>query len=638
MKIKQLREYLTAQQRKKYSQYQLLNRIRQFSDHYFGKGNDEREFAVPDQEPETSRQIRGLVIGELGVDITADQYRNNKIPDPKYPKREASIAGLLTAKKTSAEALLKKIQEAKPGTEEVIAAYQGRLEKMGGKQPMNYTASALADYINRVDLLIKKVASDPGRSGANAKLTGNLKVRVVRGVEVAGQTNSEPTAEHPSGHTWSGPEGSCKDILVGCNRHYIPAEIKAGTIAVFVVNARGEEIYRATLQPFFNKSVPSYELNDDDIDIQSVIYHFDAEYGMTNPVFSEIVHNIVKELNVNAEEMIEYHRAPGVYGNSGLARKFHVSPAKFLDLVVKKVQNKPKGSIANWAWEFVDDRAVVSVLQAIDSTNFHRAMTLLNDTTMPADAEQAAVKVTLAFVLVKAKSMPVVRRFVTAEQFYNSLKIILDTDVHEDYFSEDYVTVTSESEFDYAVLAKLCNENDKYLQKLIHFAVLAYRGQPPTIVDQRLVARDQHWVELKKMVNKAMSMFDLPRVMRDLSRNTNLDNPEFVLDVIETYLDRPEADLTEWYMSNSLVGMTHVPEVGPGKVLAFVMDTMHEKANDHIWTKWLHGLLLQISRLGLKNNSIDEDQWVDISSRLHELFPGVSANNIREFQFRLVDM
>jgi len=105
---------------------------------------------------------------------------------------------------------------------------------------------------------------------------------IVRGTEVAGQTNSAPDALHPKGHSWG--DQSCKNVDNGSNRHYLEDEVKHGTVVVRAHDHTGQEIYRATLQPHLNRRLGR-------------AYAIDSEYGLKHPSFTAHAHDVASRLS-----------------------------------------------------------------------------------------------------------------------------------------------------------------------------------------------------------------------------------------------------------------------------------------------------------------------------------------------------
>jgi len=148
-----------------------------------------------------------------------------------------------------------------------------------------------------------KFASDNTRAGSKAGK--NHYVTIVRGTEVAGQTNSAPDKNHPKGHSWG--DMSCKNVDTGTNREYLDDEIRHGSVVVRVHDHNDQEIYRATLHPHENQ-------NGD------VAYAVNSEYGVKHPSFTNHAHDVAKRISgkpdvSNGTDMI-YNIHPDVYNDN----------------------------------------------------------------------------------------------------------------------------------------------------------------------------------------------------------------------------------------------------------------------------------------------------------------------------------
>lgn len=246
-----LLEYLTDVQRKHFSQYKMSDKARADTDHFFGAGNDK---VTGDLNHMTDKsEIHRKVEKHLGKAISHEDYR----------------AGLTTDN-------------------------YGRDVKIG---------RAIKD-----DQLRAEYARDPTREGAKAG--SQYTTSTVRGVEVAGQTNSSPNAEHPNGHSWK--ELSCKNVRSGIQRHKLPDEIHNGTVVHFVHDHNGQEIYRATLQPHHNEE-------------GHVAYDIDAEYGIKHPSFTKSARDVADALTGPLRGSPIYEKHPEVYNDSGTTHMLHPS-------------------------------------------------------------------------------------------------------------------------------------------------------------------------------------------------------------------------------------------------------------------------------------------------------------------------
>lgn len=238
-------EYLTDKQRDRYRDVSMYPEARKATDHFFGVDNDKVHGSLDTMTDKS--EIHKKVEGHLGKEISHDSYRAGMTTD--HLGRQARIGRLI-------------------------------------KDPK----------------LKDEFARDPTREGSkNAQ--SQYTTSTVRGVEVAGQTNSSPNEQHPKGHSWG--ELSCKNVDTGINKQYLHHEIKSGTVAHFVHDRNGQEIYRATLQPHHN----------DDGD---VAYSVDAEYGIKHPKFTEDAHRVSMALSTpNADKTKSFHKDPDVYNDSG---------------------------------------------------------------------------------------------------------------------------------------------------------------------------------------------------------------------------------------------------------------------------------------------------------------------------------
>lgn len=241
-----LLEYLTDTQRDRYKDVHMTDKARADTDHFFGAGNDKIHGEIThDDKSEIHKQLEN----HLGQEISHEDYAKGTIKDRH--NRDVKI---------------------------------GRLIKDN-------------------DLRIQ-FDKDPARSIGKAP---TLKTTTVRGVEVAGQTNSTPNAQHPKGHSWGGI--SCKNVDDGVNKRYLKSEIKHGTVVHFAHDQNGQEIYRATLQPHHNQ-------NGD------VAYAVDAEYGIKHPKFTEDANRVAKELSGKYKPGT-FEKHPKVYNDSGEVHMQH---------------------------------------------------------------------------------------------------------------------------------------------------------------------------------------------------------------------------------------------------------------------------------------------------------------------------
>ena len=239
-----LTEYLTDEQRARYADVQVKPEARAATDHFFGAGNDHVREDVIGLEPEKS-EVHRAVERHLGKEISHEDYTNNTIPS--HSGRPIRLARLI-----------------------------------------------------RDENLRNQFANDRIRVGSR-KSSGHY-MTIVRGTEVAGQTNSAPDALHPNGHSWGNQ--SCKNVDNGINRHYLDKEIHEGTVLVRAHDQTGQEIYRATLQPHTN-SVGRYA------------YAVDSEYGLKHPSFTAHAHDVAQRLSGNPDpDRPIHHKNKNVYDDN----------------------------------------------------------------------------------------------------------------------------------------------------------------------------------------------------------------------------------------------------------------------------------------------------------------------------------
>jgi len=269
-------EYLTPEQQRKFNKYKISAAMRKVTDPFFGVGVDMKreDLSDPDGALTDKSEVHKAIERALGQTISTEDYRRGLIKD-RY----------------------------------------GREVKIGRQ---------LKD-----ENLRNQYASDNTKAGA--KKSGYY-VTVHRGEQVAGQTNSKTDANHPKGHNWEAQ--SCKNIDTGSNRSYLPGEIKAGTVVVFVHDHTGQEIYRATLHPYVN-------------DRQNIIYYLDAEYGVRNPTFNAQSKDIASRLSTKLQPGagLWFRIIPGAYNNSGTTEILHpdATPEQILDAYHKMEQKEREG-------------------------------------------------------------------------------------------------------------------------------------------------------------------------------------------------------------------------------------------------------------------------------------------------------
>lgn len=156
-------------------------------------------------------------------------------------------------------------------------------------------------------ILLNDFSQDSTRVGAR-RASGNLRVRLVRGIEVAGQTNDQPNEKHPKGHSWA--QESCKNITSGIFNDVLPSEIRGGTVVGFVEDHNGSEIYRATLQPRTAEGEPSKN-----------IYTLEGEYGIKHPAFTKhmlgVAQRLSQPLQPSEKDKLYTHHTGGLYYENG---------------------------------------------------------------------------------------------------------------------------------------------------------------------------------------------------------------------------------------------------------------------------------------------------------------------------------
>jgi hypothetical protein len=246
-----LLEYLTDAQRQQYSQYKMTDKARADTDHFFGVGNDKVTGALGHTTDKS--EIHRKIEKHLGAEISHDDYRAGITKD-KY----------------------------------------GRDVRIG--------------RVIKDDKLKAEYAKDPTREGA--KVGSQFTTSTVRGIEVAGQTNPEPNAEHPKGHSWR--DLSCKNVTSGIQRHILANEIERGTVVHFVHDRNGQEIYRATLHPHHNQE-------------GHVAYAVDSEYGIKHPAFMKSARDTAEKLSGELKGSPVFEKDREVYDDSGVSHMIHPS-------------------------------------------------------------------------------------------------------------------------------------------------------------------------------------------------------------------------------------------------------------------------------------------------------------------------
>ena len=249
-----LTEYLTPGQRKLYADTQMTEKARADTDHFFGVGNDHVQEDVIGLEPDKS-EVHRAVERHIGKQIHHSEYVKGMTKDQ-----------------------------------------HGRDVRLG--------------RLIRDDNLRNQFANDNARAGS--KRTSGHYMTIVRGTEVAGQTNSQPNAQHPKGHSWGNQ--SCKNVDNGVNRSYLKHEIMHGTVVVRAHDHTGQELYRATLQPHHNHE-------------GQTAYGLDSEYGLKHPAFTAHAHDVARRLSgehtLSHPEAAVFVKHEDVYNDSGERRMLH---------------------------------------------------------------------------------------------------------------------------------------------------------------------------------------------------------------------------------------------------------------------------------------------------------------------------
>lgn len=249
-------EHLSDDQLRHWSNHVMFAGPRKHTDRLFGVGVDEIHEPIKGA-PADKSEIHRAVERHFGdIEISHEDYAAGQIPDPKYPSRRIKIG--------------KSIKDPK---------------------------------------LKNKFASDPAREGA--KLGGNMQMRIVRGVHVVGQTNPARTPEQPAGHSWA--DQSCKNINNGLEKGVLSDELRNGTVVCFAKDHKGQEIYRATLQP--HKSAQD----------EHTVYALDSEYGVKHPAFTAHAHDVARRLSDNTPKARKflYHKHGLVYNDNGKRKILH---------------------------------------------------------------------------------------------------------------------------------------------------------------------------------------------------------------------------------------------------------------------------------------------------------------------------
>jgi hypothetical protein len=258
-----LKEYVTEKQKAKLKDtygpdVEISDKARSETDHFFGKGNDKivEPLLNYDHNLIDKSEPHRKIEQHLGRPISNEDYMDGKVSDSKYPNRKVRIGSLI-------------------------------------KDPK----------------LRDEFANDSVRAGMKkgTVTSRGFTVTIHRGIEVAGQTNTE--------HSWS--EQSCKNVETGSNREYLPDEIHHGTVVGFVHDESGKEIYRFTLHPH-HRLDPRHGSPGD------VMYSLNSEYGIKHPAFTAHAHHVAERLSGGYKPGM-YRIHPAVYNDTD--RHIAIHPA-----------------------------------------------------------------------------------------------------------------------------------------------------------------------------------------------------------------------------------------------------------------------------------------------------------------------
>ena len=262
-----LLEYLTDKQRELYKYIKMSPEARRNTDHFFGKDNDHVREDLIGHTPDKS-EVHKAVERHLGQEIDHDSYKAGKIKDKHG--RDARLGRMIKDKE-----------------------------------------------------LVHEFSQDNTRAGS--RKIEKPYVTIVRGTEVAGQTNSAPNKEHPSGHSWK----SCKGIDCYKVNELVKNDIKSGAVVVRYHNHDGEEIHRATLYPGKN-------------DKGHVAYFTDisgkSQLGIQHPSFNKHTENVAKRLSG------EHKGGSLIYDVSGV-RQIHNVHLSATSEDIEKLLNHKKSDV-----------------------------------------------------------------------------------------------------------------------------------------------------------------------------------------------------------------------------------------------------------------------------------------------------
>ena len=369
-----IREYLTPKQKQTYSKYSVDQQMRKFLDHFFGSGVDEIIEPLSKIEKETpySSRVRRNISLDLGLEILPEQYLDGKLPKPGQPNQLLSIARELNNKITVLEKLVSLGSAEQPANANIDRTTVIKaVDRLFGQRPDINDVKAVQKYIAYVKTLVHYYITDPQRQ----RVDGNAqyRARIVRGTEVAGQTNAE--------HSWAG--ASCKNIESGCNKHYLPHEIRAGTVVMFVLDGQDREIYRATLHPYLPKS----KKNDAKSGVTHVVYNLDAEYGNKAAMFTNYAKSVADRLSkMDTDDNTVYAVAPKVYVDS--SKRTISSPSSRIKDLFNDI-NKSGGGTSSLAY-YINELSEFSDM-VFDQPVIDQLMTIIDGGSLAAKLRAVAV-------------------------------------------------------------------------------------------------------------------------------------------------------------------------------------------------------------------------------------------------------
>lgn len=152
------------------------------------------------------------------------------------------------------------------------------------------------------DKLARGFENDTTRQG---KKFQGLTVRTTRSAEgVAGQTS----------HNQSWEQESCKNFNDGCHNDVLPKEVQHGTVVHYLHDQHGNEIARATSQPYINRD-------------GHTMYATDSHYGIRHKGFMDHVDQANEELSGERKKGSDliYHKHPDVYDDNHQRVAIHPS-------------------------------------------------------------------------------------------------------------------------------------------------------------------------------------------------------------------------------------------------------------------------------------------------------------------------